>query len=70
MSHISNAIEKIGLIRLADQLGESYQTVQGWNKRGRIPAKHFAKFSSITGVSIHDLLAEYLASLDERREAA
>lgn len=46
---IGEAIERIGLTKLAEALGESTQTVSNWRSRG-VPANRCARFSHVTGI--------------------
>ncbi len=58
-----------GLRPLAKKMGVSYQAVQRWFVRGRIPAERVLAVESATGISRHELRPD-IYPVEDRSEAA
>lgn len=57
-----------GLQPLASRLGISYQAVQRWFVRGRVPAERVLAIEAATGVSRHELRPD-IYPVDDRNAA-
>jgi len=58
-----------GLRPLASRLGVSYQAVQRWFVRGRVPAERVLAIEAATGVSRHELRPD-IYPVEDHQQAA
>ena len=55
MNAFQDFIKTHGLKRVATDIGIRYQSIQDWNRTGRIPAERVIAVERVTGISRHDL---------------
>lgn len=55
MKALQDFIKTHGLKRVATDIGIRYQSIQDWNRTGRIPAERVIAVERVTGISRHDL---------------
>lgn len=61
---LGQAIDRAGSIaELARQLGVTYQAVQGWLRRGGVPARRAVEIEALYGISRHALIDPRLLHL-------
>lgn len=55
MNAFQDFIKTHGLKKVATDIGIRYQSIQDWNRTGRIPAERVIAVERVTGISRHDL---------------
>lgn len=62
--HLGKVVEAAGsMAALAEQLGVSYQAVQGWHRRGGVPLRRAVEIEALYGVSRYALIDPRLLHL-------
>lgn len=59
----------IGIVAFSRQMGLTYQSVQNWCDKERVPLRHVLKVEQVTGIPRHELAPELFEGY-ERKEGA